>query len=108
MKLSSAADMESDLSKRKAAFQVLLRDVGKQLGKHDTDEIEVLEGVPQDKREKGGIKLLEHLQRKGRFSLWKTQPLREILRNCHRYDLADDLVKNYQLQFVDTGTFIAT
>ena len=49
--------MENDL---KATFQ---GDVGKQLGKHDTDEIEVLEGVPQDKREKGGIKLLEHLQR---------------------------------------------
>ena len=88
---------------RQAAFRALLRDVGKQLSKPDTDSIEVYENVPEGDREKGGIKLLEYLQKKGRFSLWKTEPFREILRNCDRFDLADGMVKDFQIQFVDRG-----
>ena len=95
--------MEQEERQRQAAFRALIRDVGKQLGKPDRDSIEVYEKVPEGDREKGGIKLLEHLQKNGKFSLWRTGPLREILRNCDRFDLADGPVKEYQLQFTDTG-----
>lgn len=94
---------KSDLAKRTAAFQTLLRDVGEQLGKQNADDIEFFEGIPQDERGKGGIKLLEYLRNRGRFTQWKIEPLREILRKCNRCDLADTLVKKYQLNFVDRG-----
>ena len=98
-------EQESDLTKRRAGYQTLLRDVGKQLSKPDTDSIEFSEKVPEDDRGKGGIKLLEHLQNKGRFSLWRTEPLRDVLRSCDRCDLANGLMKDYQLQFPDTGRY---
>ena len=94
-----------DVKSRKVAFQALLRDVGQQLGKSDTETIELFEEVPVDERGKGGIRLLEHLQRKGRFSLWKIQPLREVLRECNRCDIADNLVKSHQLQYEDRGWY---
>ena len=94
-----------DVKSRKVAFQALLRDVGQQLGKSDTETIELFEEVPVDERGKGGIRLLEHLQRKGSFSLWKIQPLRKILRECNRCDIADNLVKSYQLQYEDRGWY---
>ena len=96
-------EQESDLAKRRAAYQALLRDVGKQLSTLNTDSIEFSENVPEDDRGKTGIKLLEHLQNKGRFSLWRTEPLRDVLRSCDRCDLANGLVKDYQLCFPDTG-----
>ena len=96
-------EQESDLTKRRVAYLALLRDVGKQLCKLNTDSIEFSENVSEDDRGKGGIKLLEHLQNKGRFSPWKTEPLRGVLRSCDRCDLANGLVKDYQLRFPDTG-----
>ena len=92
-----------DIKERQASFRELLRNVGKQLGKADTASIEVFENVPDDERDKGGFKLLEYLQKRGRFTLWKTEPLRDILRNCDRHDLANDHVKNYQMKFSDRG-----
>ena len=50
-----------------------------------------------------GLMLLDALRKSGKFSPWKTQPLREILRSAGRCDLADDTVKRYQLQFEDKG-----
>jgi hypothetical protein len=76
--------MEDEIHRRKAAFETLVREISKKLSKSDMDGIEVSEGV----RGK------EYLQRKGKFSLWRTSRLRQILKECERYDLA---VKHYQL-----------
>ena len=95
--------MEEQIQHRKVAFDNMVREVAKKLGKMDMDGIEVAEEVPDNSREKGGSKLLEYLQRQGKFSLWRTSGLRQILRDCERYDLAENEVKNYQLRFPDLG-----
>ena len=92
-----------EIESRKAAFRHLLRDVGQQLSQSDISTIEVLESVPPQQKGQNGLTLLDALRKSGKFSPWKTQPLREILRNAGRCDLADDTVKTYQLLFEDKG-----
>ena len=95
--------MEDEIHRRKAAFETLVREISKKLSKSDMDGIEVSEG---GSREKGGRKLLEYLQRKGKFSLWRTSRLRQILKECERYDLEVnswvELQKGVGLDFVGT------
>lgn len=83
------------------AFDELLQELGSQLSKTNLDSLEVLERVPEDMREKGGIKLLEYFRNQGRFSLWRTASLHDILRKCGRYDLAQVVKDRYQTKFPD-------
>lgn len=94
-------EKDEDFRQRRIAFAVLLKELAMRLSKENIDIIEVSECVPQLYREKGGMKLLEYLQHQGKFSLWRTAKLREILRNCDRHDLANVNVRNYQKRFPD-------
>ena len=89
--------------RRQKAFLNLLRDVGGQLGEREVSNIEILNNVQLGESGGNGLKLLNALRRSGKFSAWNTQPLREILRQAQRFDLADDKVKAYQMQFGDQG-----
>ena len=86
---------------RRDAFDDLLQELGSQLFKSNLDTLEVLERVPEDLREKGGIKLLEYFRNQGKFSLWRTATLHNILSKCGRYDLAEVVKDNYQSSFPD-------
>ena len=88
---------------RHAAFRDLLRDVGQQLSQTDISTVEFYENVPPQMKGQSGLMLLDALRKNGKFSPWRIQPLREILRSAGRCDLADDTVKRYQLQFEDKG-----
>ena len=85
---------------RLSAFQELMYKIGNRLNKEDMNNIEVFEVVPQEHREKGGMKLLEYLQKQGKCFVWRTSQLREMLRKYGRCDLAD-AVKEYQRKFPD-------
>lgn len=95
--------MDEDLpyDGRRNVFDELLQELGSQLSKANLDSLEVLERVPEDMREKGGIKLLEYFRNQGRFSLWRTASLHDILRRCGRYDLAEVVKDRYQTKFPD-------
>ena len=95
-----------EMEKRQKAFLNLLRDVGGQLGERDVSNIEILNSVTSGESGGNGLKLLDVLRRSGKISSWKTHPLREILRQAERCDLADDKVKAYQMEFEDKGTCI--
>ena len=86
---------------RRDAFDDLLQELGSQLSKSNLDTLEVLERVPEDLREKGGIKLLEYFRNQGKFSLWRTATLHSILSKCGRYDLAEVVKDSYQSSFPD-------
>ena len=86
---------------RRDAFDDLLQELGSQLSKTNLDSLEVLERVPEDLREKGGIKLLEYFRNQGRFTLWRTASLHDILRKCGRYDLAEVVKDRFQRNYPD-------
>ena len=86
---------------RRKAFNALVQEVGTQLARADVDSLEVSERVPEASREKGGVKLLEQLWKQGKFSLWRTAGLCDILRKCGRCDLAEHVSSVYQSSFPD-------
>ena len=92
-----------EIGSRQDAFLDLLKDVGQQLSPENITTIEYLVSVPPQRKGQSGLMLLDALRKSGKFSPWKTQPLREILRRADRCDLADDTVKKYQVQFEDQG-----
>lgn len=90
------------IDERNQAYKSLIQDIAERLGEKDVNSIVYQRSLPEPARPQTGLDLLSQLDRAGLFSPSNIDPLTDLLKKIHRYDLVSQFIDGY-LQRYGTG-----
>lgn len=90
------------IDERNQAYKSLIQDIAERLGEKDVNSIVYQRSLPEPARPQTGLDLLSQLDRAGLFSPSNIDPLIDLLKKIHRYDLVSQFIDGY-LQHYGTG-----
>ena len=101
----SAPTSTTHLQERTDAFRKLICDISEKLLEIEVLQIDYLCNVPPTATgmKKTGLDVLIALEKLGKFSSWKTEPLIKLLEDVMRFDVANYVREQYQTKYPDIG-----
>lgn len=92
---NGAAAVDTDMPR---AFRVMLNQLALRLDEDNVTSIVFIHQLPSQAK-KGALKALQHLHQHGLFSWDSTQPLRKLLQDIDRHDLASSVLQEYETAY---------
>lgn len=91
---------EMDLDDVIRSYRIMLTNVADRLDEENIGKLSYISNLPSQVTHKRALEVLSHLDRRGEYSWSSIEPLKNLLKEIGRHDLANSLLVKYEHLFM--------